>query len=363
MSKHIVVIGAGVIGLSSALLLQEHGYTVTIIARDLPAPFETIDPQAQINYTSPWGGAHNRWIPPNVTTGENAREYAFSQVTYARMSALDKSDHATSGITFMKGIEYLEAPPPDYISLTADRASELNMPGFRVLEPSEFPDDRVKWGCEYDTWCVNPMVYCCFLLRRFTIRGGRLRKRSLRAAAEVFSLPASELGFADDSTKIDAVVNATGIGFGDDLDVFVTRGQMCLVANACDATVTRQNADGSWSYCVPRGFDGGTAIGGNREPDNWAVRPSAEVRETILRNFAAAYPSILGKEGELSVIADIVGRRPTRKGGPRLEGEVVKGEGFVFHAYGLGGRGFELSWGAAQEVVEGVQQYLEERAV
>ncbi|KAK3362668.1 amino acid oxidase [Lasiosphaeria hispida] len=363
MSKHLVVVGAGVIGLSSALLLQEEGYSVTIIARDLPAPFETIDPQEQINYTSPWGGAHNRWIPPNPTTGENTREYALSQATYARMSALNKSDHATSGITFMKGIEYLEAPPPDYISLTADRASELNIPGFRLLEPSEFPDDRVKWGCEYDTWCVNPMVYCCFLLRRFAIRGGRIRKRSIRAPVEVFSLPASELGFPDnDSTKIDAVVNATGIGFGDP-DVFVTRGQMCLVANACDATVTRQNADGGWCYCVPRGFDGGTVIGGNREPDNWATTASAEVREAILRGFAATYPSILGAGGELNVIADIVGRRPTRKGGPRLEGEVVKGAGLVFHAYGLGGRGYELSWGTAQEVVKGVRQYLAERVV
>src|SRR5690606_8909044 len=48
---------AGVIGLSSAILLQEAGYAVTIVARDFPGPFETMDPNTKINYTSPWGGA------------------------------------------------------------------------------------------------------------------------------------------------------------------------------------------------------------------------------------------------------------------------------------------------------------------
>lgn len=53
---------AGVIGLSCALLLQEAGYTVTIVARDFPSPFETMDPITKINFTSPWGGA--RMLPP-----------------------------------------------------------------------------------------------------------------------------------------------------------------------------------------------------------------------------------------------------------------------------------------------------------
>lgn len=57
---------AGVIGLSTALLLQQARYTVTIVARDFPGPFETFDPVKKINYTSPWGGA--RTFPTHVTT-------------------------------------------------------------------------------------------------------------------------------------------------------------------------------------------------------------------------------------------------------------------------------------------------------
>lgn len=125
-------------------------------------------------------------------------------------------------------------------------------------------------------------------------------------------------------------------------------GQTCAVANFSPATVTRQNADGSWTFCVPRNFDGGTIVGGTKEPDNWDVEPSLELREQILKTFAATYPAILGDSGEYRVLKDVVGRRPTRRGGLRLEREDAIDGRTIIHAYGLGGRGFELSWGMAE---------------
>ncbi|OIW22281.1 FAD dependent oxidoreductase-like protein [Coniochaeta ligniaria NRRL 30616] len=337
---HVVVIGAGVIGLTAAVRLQEEGYNITVIAKDFPAPSETIDSLASINYTSPWGGAHNRWIPPPLGS---AREHDMAVKTYSRMVALSKTN-PEAGITFMKGIEYIEAPGPEYAELTEQRAKELKMPGFRLLRADEFPDENVKWGCEYYTWCVNPMVYCAFLLRRLVHRGGKIIKRELREPTEVYAM--RELG------SVRTVVNASGIGFGD-RDVYPTRGQTCLVANVCDATVTRQNRDGSWTFCVPRNFDGGTIVGGTKDVGDWDSQPDANVRETLLDSFAATYPRILDSdEGSFKVIRDIVGRRPTRKGGMRLELEYDDQYYSVVHAYGLGGRGYELSWGVAEEVVE-----------
>lgn len=134
-------------------------------------------------------------------------------------------------------------------------------------------------------------------------------------------------------------------------------GQTCLVANYCPATVTRQNADGSWSFSVPRNFEGGTIIGGTKEPNNWDSQPSMEIRKSLLDKFAATYPAILGKDGRMTVIKDIVGRRPTRKGGMRLEREKTQDGKSIIHAYGLGGRGYELSWGVA----EGVSNLLKEQ--
>ncbi|KAK8075178.1 hypothetical protein PG997_009841 [Apiospora hydei] len=343
---HIVVLGAGVIGLSSALQVQSQGHRVTILARDFPGPFETVDPRLQIDYTSPWGGAHNRWVPPTNATEE--REHAMALRTFARMRELNR-DYPASGITFMPGIEYLEAPSPAYQELNAEKAKSLGMEGFRLLKPTELPDDKVKLGFEYNSWCVNPMVYCSFLLRRFGYLGGKVVKKEVRSPVEIFEM--RELGI------VDAVINASGIGFGDP-NVFITRGQTCLVANACSATVTRQNADGSWFFSVPRNFDGGTIIGGTKEPNNWDPNPSSEVRASLLQNFAATYPQILGKDQKYRAIADVVGRRPTRKNGMRLEKELTGDGNCIIHAYGLGGRGYELSWGVGEAVADLLSGHL-----
>lgn len=45
--RHVVVIGAGVIGLTNAVLLAEAGYLVTVIAAHVPG-------DESIEYTSPW---------------------------------------------------------------------------------------------------------------------------------------------------------------------------------------------------------------------------------------------------------------------------------------------------------------------
>jgi hypothetical protein len=42
MIPHIGIIGSGIIGLSSALILRESGYSVTIVARDMPGDEETL---------------------------------------------------------------------------------------------------------------------------------------------------------------------------------------------------------------------------------------------------------------------------------------------------------------------------------
>ncbi|KAI0023752.1 FAD dependent oxidoreductase [Xylariomycetidae sp. FL0641] len=349
---HVVVLGAGVIGLSAALRIQEDGHAVTLLAKDFPSGSETIETSTHLNYTSPWGGAHNRLVPPSSPTAPEAREHRMARATFAHLRRLPA---AAAGITFLKGVEYLEAPDATYRALTARRArDELGMEGFRLLREEEFPDDKVTWGCEYDTWCVNPMVYCAFLLRRLVFRGARVVRRDVRDPREVFELP--DLG------RVDVLVNASGNGFGDPA-MFITRGQTCLVANTCAATVTRQNADGSWTFCVPRSFEGGTVIGGTKEPDNWDPAPSAAVRERLLGTFAATHPPILDSEGgRFRVLRDIVGRRPTRRGGLRLEAEETAGDGAssrcIIHAYGLGGRGYELSWGVAEGVAELLAKHL-----
>ncbi|KKY30266.1 putative amino acid oxidase [Diaporthe ampelina] len=331
MSSQIIVIGAGVTGLSCAIQLQEAGHAapgaVTLIARDFPTPFALVDPKAQINFTSPWGGAHNRWVPP-PTDGQaqpnGLRDHRLALATFRRMRSLQESN-PEAGITFMKGIEYLEDPAPEYRALAREggegSAKALGLEGFRVLDRSELPDDKVSLGIEYDTWCVNPMVYCSFLLNRFVFRGGRILRREISRPEEVFEM--RDLG-----GPVKAVVNASGMGFNDPKSYIIR--------------------DGSWTFCVPRNFEGGTIIGGTKEPNNWDTEPSLEVRDRLVRAFMATHPKIADESGSVRVLKDVVGRRPARHGGARLEREEVAPGKVVVHAYGLGGRGYELSWGVAE---------------
>ncbi|KAK0753909.1 hypothetical protein B0T18DRAFT_434474 [Schizothecium vesticola] len=328
---NIVVIGAGVTGLTTALHLLTTlppGTPLTILAAHFPAPSETLTTATHINgtyypclftppYTSPWAGAHHRWIPPTPTSPPHLhREHAWSRTTYARMLALAAAaPHA--GITALPGIEYLEplaAQRGGYLSLTPARAAELGIPGFELLPAADLPEG-VAWGCRYPTYCVHPMVYCAYLLRRCVLLGARVVRTTVRGWREVV-----------DRMGATVVVNASGDGFGADAKVGVTRGQTVLVGNEVGVTVTRQGDDGSWTFCVPRGFEGG--------------------RGELLRRFEGTWEGM----GDWRVLGDIVV-------------EVEEGKGLVIHAYGMGGRGYEISWGVAEEVGEEIQGYRQLKVV
>ncbi len=124
------------------------------------------------------------------------------------------------------------------------------------------------------------------------------------------------------------------------------------MANDCAVTITRQNKDGSWIYCIPRNYDGGTVIGGTRDVRNWNPLPDLDVRTQMLQNIKATYPEILAEGEDFRVIKDVVGRRPTREGGVRIESESVLNNKSIVHAYGIGSRGYECSWGVAGAAVD-----------
>ncbi|GAO18032.1 hypothetical protein UVI_02042790 [Ustilaginoidea virens] len=355
----IVIIGAGVLGLSAALKLQaklaaeataSHGKPpsqpqILLVAREWPSAIPGSPVNHSPDYASMWAGAHVRPIP--AATPQLQREAAWLKETVAELGRLAAADPGC-GLTRAKGVEYLEAPDESYRTLNAAAfADETGLPGYRRYEASELPDG-VALGYEYDTFCVNPPMYCDALLRKFLLRGGRTLRRELRNECEAMTL-------ADD---VRLVVNASGAGFGDP-KCFPTRGQTVVTNLKVDKTVTRQYRDGTWSFLIPRFFDGGTVVGGTKEPGDWRSTPCESTRKTLLENgLRLGFPQ--GGSSSSSSSSDIVGRRPTRQGGMRLEVEhrpvasCTKGPATlpVIHAYGAGGRGYEISWGVANQVVE-----------
>jgi D-amino-acid oxidase len=254
---------------------------------------------------------------------------------------------------FLKGVEHLEAPPPEYLDTQSVRNVYSLLDGFRYLSSDEVPAG-VKWGVEYNTYVVNSPVYCAHMLRKFILKGGTTKRYTLANSKEAFSL----------ATNVKTVVNCSGLGF-DDSKSFIIRGQTCLVRNPVSATITRQNTDGSWSFCIPRPLDGGTVIGGTKQPHNWDPNPSQETRAQLLANASKWFPFTPESGGQFDVIQDIVGRRPAREGGMRIEVEKVESDKQIVHAYGAGGRGFELSRGVAEDTAALMLEHglLREKAV
>jgi hypothetical protein len=77
-----------------------------------------------------------------------------------------------------------------------------------------------------------------------------------------------------------------------------------------------------------------------------------------LQRSVQAFPEFVDPVTKFEIVKDNVGRRPWREGGLRIEAEDAGPGNVVVHGYGAGGRGYEISWGAADLIVELVKSRL-----
>ena len=336
----IIVVGAGVIGLSTATRLQEAfpSEPVHIIAAETPTT-----PSPTASYASMWAGAHYRPIPAGSPQLKYEMELAWQ--TNEVMKRIAKTS-PQSGVQTMQGVEYLEKPPPENLALkTGDVVAGVD-DDFRVLANNELPEG-VTWGCEYQAYCVNVPVYCTWLLKRFQDRGGIVVQRTLKTADDAF-LVAEQASFG----QAEVVVNCSGHNFDLDPKMKVIRGQTVLVRNVYHKTVTRQMADGTWVVLIPRPCEGGTIVGVSKEIGDLEEKPRPETTTKLLQNSIRYFPDFVSRVDAFDIVKENVGRRPWREGGLRLETQHLPGGRRIVHGYGAGGRGYELSWGVAEKLVQ-----------
>lgn len=293
----VIVVGAGVVGLTCAVRLLEAGHRVDVVARDLP-----------LETTSAVAAA--LWYPYRAAPHD--RVTAWSATTYDVLADLARDER--TGVRVLTGTELLRRPSPDPWWRSAvpalDRETAL---------PPGYAD-----GWTFASPVVDMPVFLRWLVARVDELGGTLTRMNLSA------LP-------DDGLL---VVNATGLGarhFGADPSVQPVRGQVVVVEQV---GIDRWTLDGSGlTYVVPRTHE--VVLGGTDVEGEWSRTPDPAVAEQVLHRATALVPALEGAR----VLRHKVGLRPAR---PQVR---LEREGDVVHCYGHGGAGVTLSWGCAADVV------------
>jgi len=304
-----VVVGAGVVGLSTAISLAEAGLSTRVVAAEPPS-----------RVTSVAAGAI--WGP--VRCGPDDRCLEWARTGLAALTALTDEPSAGVHLTHGREVARTAATPPAWAGLLAD---------LRLLDPAERPAGFSS-GWAYTAPAVSMPAYLEYLLNRYAGAGGSVEYATVSSLASV---------------DAPVVVNCTGIGARSlvpDESVVPVRGQVVVVQNpGISEFYIDHGADDTpdYVYAFPHGdvvILGGTAEEG---ASDWAPRP--EVSARIMRDCAGVFPALR----DARVITERVGLRPVRPE-VRLEAEALPGGRALWHNYGHGGAGVTLSWGCALEL-------------
>jgi D-amino-acid oxidase len=85
-------------------------------------------------------------------------------------------------------------------------------------------------------------------------------------------------------------------------------------------------------------------------------------RDEIARAHRLA-PEIVPEQPAAHELSHIIGIRPSRKGGFRLDSEQVPGSRTLLSAYGFGGGGYAFSYGIADALVKMVEKTERENVI
>ena len=258
-SGPVAVLGAGVMGLSTARLAQDAGFPVTIYTAALPP--ETTS---------------------NIAGGQFHPAYAFkeSAVTPEFMAQFTSAlDYSWRRYQIMVGEDYGIRWLPTYVETDSPEAKTIATfpPIDRMLTSAEHP---FPWAStlRYDTMYVETGRYLRQMVRDVEIAGGKIEVRTFATPADIAALPET------------LVFNCTGLGSRDlfgDTDLHPARGQLAILEPQPEV---RYAFTGGPGYMFPR--PDGILLGGTFELDQWDATPDPATIQRIIvdhKRFFASF--------------------------------------------------------------------------
>jgi D-amino-acid oxidase len=317
----VIVLGAGVSGLTCGIRLLERGFRVQIIAYCVP-PHTTSDI------------APAYWSPFRVYPEGRVLEWG----KYSYEKFINLTAENGTGVSLVQLMEL-------YDHEVANPWWEKAVPECVRANQSEVPMG-FKDACLVEVPLIETPIYMKYLVRRFNHLGGKIHKLDKRITS-----------IKDLYTEDVVIVNCSGLGayeVCDDKDVYPIRGQIVRTTNpGLSRCYHYESTTNEITYIVPRTED--CILGGTAEEHNWNTEIEKQTAKKILHNCRKIEPSL----HDAKVLENRVGLRPGRNE-VRLEIEKVSNTSAVVHNYGHGGAGFTLSWGCAEEVAGLVEQFSTE---
>ncbi|CAR30570.1 DAO domain-containing protein [Lachancea thermotolerans] len=357
MSK-VVILGAGVSGLTSALcLLQTYPGQIkdlSILSSEWPGDYHAHD------FTSPWAGANWASFAQQHETDQITRD----KDAYIKFGQLSKTE-PESGVKSFPLKMFLLKSHPDPWYVEQNFVEELKVVSDEELRYRNM-DPALYKGFEFKNFTVTPNVYNNYLISKIVKLGGKVKR-------------VPRLDTITDIVKVvghvpDLVVNATGVNAGKLLrkvdpsevnKVVPIKGQILQIYEDLPYQVMVETLPkelkgkpNQFLNIFPRA-EGGCIVGGIFNKGDW----SSTVEEDLSKSILAVCRNHVPELKSTTVYNSYVALRPGREGGVRIELSEYPIDGTsrtlrVVHNYGIGGAGYQSSYGSAAELCSKVAKVI-----
>lgn len=323
----LLVIGAGIIGLTTAVRLLEEGYTdVTIISKDDPLKTNS-DVAAAL------------WRP--------FKGYPEDQFLALCNASLVKFDELTkikeSGVRWTTLVDIY----PENQQLTRpswmEKLSIIDIPPKLEHLHNRYPNIYASISP-----LVNSRIYRPFLLAMYKQLGGKIEKNTVENLEQLTQ------------GNIQAVINCAGEQariLANDQETHAVRGQMLRVKLPKNfGPKFHILCENPLSFIIFREQTHDWIIGATYQENDYEENPRPEDTQYLLENADILWP---GTKEKAEILETLVGFRCGRSS-LRLAAEISKNnkDCIIVHNYGHGGGGYTASWGCADSVVQYCNEFI-----